>query len=88
MQLIEAKHSRNTVLPSKSDIKDGLLKMILYSNLKDVSVDGQHFEAEAILKLTSNRVINRIDSSDTEGVFESFCESNNISETQRLFLIQ
>ena len=88
LQLIEAKHSRNTVLPSKSDIKDGLLKMILYSNLKDVSVDGQHFEAEAILKLTSNRVINRIDSSDTEGVFESFCESNNISETQRLFLIQ
>jgi hypothetical protein len=32
--LIEGKHSKNAVLPSKGDIKDGLLKMILYCNLK------------------------------------------------------
>jgi hypothetical protein len=30
--LIEGKHSANSILPSKGDIKDGLLKMIL--NLK------------------------------------------------------
>ncbi|MDR1698640.1 MAG: hypothetical protein LBR75_02290, partial [Prevotellaceae bacterium] len=37
--LIEGKHSANSILPSKGDIKDGLLKMILYSNLCEVEVD-------------------------------------------------
>ncbi len=31
--LVEGKHSVNSFLPSKGDIKDGLLKMILYCNL-------------------------------------------------------
>lgn len=31
--LIECKHTKNALLPSKSDIKDGLLKLILYKNL-------------------------------------------------------
>lgn len=41
VSLIEGKHSTNTLLPSKGDIKDGLLKMILYCNLSDVGVNGK-----------------------------------------------
>jgi len=50
--LIEGKHSRRNTLPSLEDIKDGLLKMILFTNLEDVKVDGEKYEPVAILKLT------------------------------------
>ncbi|WP_205013243.1 hypothetical protein, partial [Pseudomonas shirazica] len=39
LYLIEGKHSRNSYLPSNGDIKDGLLKMILYTNLQTVTVN-------------------------------------------------
>lgn len=51
--LIEGKHSKGASLPSLSDIKDGLLKMILYSNLKDVSLDGTKYVPQPVLKLTT-----------------------------------
>ncbi|HEM56311.1 MAG TPA: hypothetical protein ENO30_06100 [Thermodesulfobium narugense] len=34
--LVEAKHTKSAALPSEDDIKDGLLKIILYTNLKDL----------------------------------------------------
>ncbi|KQC12097.1 MAG: hypothetical protein APR63_11720 [Desulfuromonas sp. SDB] len=64
--LIEAKHSRNSILPSIGDIKDGLLKMILYSNLKNVSVNDNEYLAIPILKLTSSKLTNDIYQSDFE----------------------
>ena len=54
--LIEAKHSKNSILPSISDIKDGLLKMILYSNLCDVKVNKKTIETTGVLKLTSSKL--------------------------------
>ncbi len=50
--LIEGKHSKTNSLPSLEDIKDGLLKMILFTNLEDVSVDGKDYNPIAVLKLT------------------------------------
>jgi hypothetical protein len=47
--LIEGKHSKNAILPSIGDIKDGLLKMILYSNLCEVEVDGVLMQSRAVL---------------------------------------
>jgi len=52
--LIEAKHSANNVLPSLSDIKDGLIKMILFTNLKYVEYGGEINKPVAVLKLTNN----------------------------------
>ncbi|WP_096525883.1 hypothetical protein [Candidatus Endomicrobiellum trichonymphae] len=40
VKLVESKHSRNSVLPGASDIKDGLVKMILYP--KSVQKDGDN----------------------------------------------
>jgi len=50
--LIEGKHSKNNSLPSLEDIKDGLLKMILFTNLEDVKIDSKKYNSIAVLKLT------------------------------------
>jgi hypothetical protein len=52
--LIEGKHTKQNLIPSLEDIKDGLLKMILFTNLKEVTVNRKEYKPIAILKLTSN----------------------------------
>ncbi len=53
--LIESKHSKKSILPSISDIKDGLVRMILFSSLKEVKVDEKEYLPHAVLKLTTDR---------------------------------
>lgn len=57
--LIECKHSNKNKLPSIDDIKDGLLKMILFTNLKNVSVDSKKYNSISVLKLTSENGLNQ-----------------------------
>ena len=52
IHLIEAKHSRRSMLPSPNDIKDALIKMFLFTNLEDVQVEGQTYNPVPIMKLT------------------------------------
>jgi len=52
INLVEGKHSSNGKLPSLDDIKDGLIKMMLFSNLNKVKVDDEEYEIKPILKLT------------------------------------
>ena len=40
-------------MPSLEDIKDGLLKMILFTNLEDVKIDSKKYNPVAVLKLTT-----------------------------------
>ncbi len=58
VNLIDAKHTKEDKLPSIGDIKDGLLKMILFTNLEDVRVNGQNFKSAPILKLTTGHNFN------------------------------
>ncbi len=51
--LIDAKHTKTDDLPSLGDIKDGLLKMMLFTNLKEVKINGKNFNSVPILKLTT-----------------------------------
>ena len=53
IHLIDAKHTKEDKLPALGDIKDGLLKMILFTNLEDVKIDGEKFTPIPILKLTT-----------------------------------
>lgn len=55
LYLIEGKHSASSMLPSLNDIKDGLIKMILYSNLENVRVEGKAVNHIPVIKLTSNQ---------------------------------
>ena len=76
--LIESKHSKNAVLPSIGDIKDGLLKMILYSNLCEVEVDGKKMKSKAVLRLTSEKLKGKITSENNTFDKEKFITENKI----------
>lgn len=56
--LIEGKHTTTGSLPSEGDIKDGLIKMILFTNLENVKVDGEEYNPIPVLKLTTNSRFN------------------------------
>ncbi len=58
--LIEAKHSKTSLLPSIGDIKDGLFKMIIYTNLKECFSNGKEYQIFPILKLSSSKLANEI----------------------------
>ena len=58
MCLIEGKHSASGY-PSLNDVKDGLLKMILYTNLKKVYYNNKEFVPIPILKLTTKGDIHK-----------------------------
>jgi len=53
IHLIDAKHTKEDKLPSLLDIKDGLLKMILFTNLEDVKITDEEYIPIPILKLTT-----------------------------------
>ena len=53
----ESKNSMSGFLPSLSDIKDGLFKLILYSNLDTLLLHGKPVQFTASLKLTGNKII-------------------------------
>lgn len=52
--LIEGKHSKQSFIPSLEDIKDGLVKMILFTNLKEVRIGNLDYTHIPLLKLTSD----------------------------------
>src|SRR3989344_2578133 len=52
LSLIDAKHTKGDKLPSLGDIKDGLLKMILFTNLEEVKINNKKVPHIPVLKLT------------------------------------
>ncbi|MBI4146782.1 hypothetical protein HY489_05590 [Candidatus Woesearchaeota archaeon] len=51
--LIEKKHS-HTSIPSLADIQDGLIKMILYTNIAEARIAGQQYDVKPVLGLTTD----------------------------------
>ena len=84
--LIECKHSKQSILPSKGDIKDGLIKMILYSNLSEVEVDGKHMKSRAVLQLTSPKITKEFSSEIPVWERGNCLLLNNFSQEQIWFL--
>lgn len=80
--LIEGKHSKSTNLPSKGDIKDGLLKMILYSNLENVTANNMNMESVAILSLTSSKLKGSITSADKITSICAYFSTNKFTVSQ------
>ncbi|MDE0041040.1 MAG: hypothetical protein OXT74_03325, partial [Candidatus Poribacteria bacterium] len=56
--LIEAKHTRKDELPSLGDIKDALLKMMLFTNLENLRVGEKGYLPIPIVKLTTGPDLN------------------------------
>jgi hypothetical protein len=84
--LIEGKHSKNSILPSKGDIKDGLLKMILYCNLSEIAVEEKPLKSEAVLSLTSSKLRGSIDNFSSKEEISIFVTENNISASQQTLI--
>lgn len=84
--LIEGKHSKNAILPSVGDIKDGLLKMILYSNLVDVEVDGVPMKSSAVLKLTSAKLKGGITNKYSHSERAEFIYQNDLKGDKQVLI--
>lgn len=79
ISLIESKHSKSNLLPGLSDIKDGLIKMILFSNLKEIEANSKKYSGNPILQLTSSKLKSSITSSSNKKEFENFIEKNKLN---------
>lgn len=82
LYLIEGKHSKNEKLPSIGDIKDGLLKMILYCNLTNVKIGDKDYIVVPTLKLTSSKLVSSYKTGDTEQEKQNFFEQNKLNKKQ------
>jgi hypothetical protein len=80
--LIEAKHSQRAILPSENDIKDGLLKMMVYTNLKNVRVGKNPVAGKAVVRLTSSKLLGSINSDASEENAAKFFLTNSLNVSQ------
>jgi len=74
--LIEAKHSQRAKFPSRNDIKDGLIKMMLYTNLKNVKIGSKPYGLKVQIRLTSNQLKGSINSDMKDEEIEKFSTEN------------
>ena len=54
LYLVEEKHSESSAIPKVGDIKDGLIKMILFTNLRNVRIGKRFFTPVPGLRLTGD----------------------------------
>lgn len=73
----ESKNSTKGFLPSISDIKDGLFKLILFSNLDSLKLDSKPVEFSSRLKLTGRKVIGSLTLPCDESFIAQFLGKNN-----------
>jgi len=76
LYIIEAKHSSSAGIPSVDDIKDGLIKMILFSNLKKAKVQGKEYEVIPVLKLTGRNKNLTVTQSNILNLLKKEAETN------------
>lgn len=85
IHLIEAKHSRSSMLPSSNDIKDSLIKMILFTNLECVKHEGRTYNSIPTMKLTGGESFNPDALSPAR---KRFWDTLNQKEAQNGFVIR
>ncbi len=83
--LIEAKHSNRAKFPSANDIKDGLIKMMLYTNLQNVKIGSKKVICKVKIRLTSKILKSSIDSTMSDETFQKFCTENLFVAKQKAF---
>jgi len=83
LRLIESKHTNRSRLPSRNDIKDGLLKMMLFSNLTEFIADSSPVNHVPVLQLTSALLKGSVDSRSTENEIAKFNRRNKLNPLQQ-----
>lgn len=82
LYLIESKHTQRGKLTNTSDIKDGLIKMILYRNLLDVRRSGKAVKFLPVLRLTAKEMQGAITSESKPEELAKFVETNRFDAKQ------
>lgn len=82
LRIIESKFSKSSRLPGKSDIRDGLLKMVLFSNLENVRIKEKMFNVTPILKLVSTKITNSINNKSSNLEINTFIEKNGFTKKE------
>lgn len=82
--LTESKHSSNSALPSLDDIKDGLLKMIIFSNISKLELNKKSWNFKAALRLTSNKLEGYITEKSTDVNIQNFLVVNSLNKKSKL----
>ena len=88
LQLKEKKHSKKGLLPAKGDIIDGVVKMILFSNLIQVKANNINVSYTSVLELTSFKLSGSICSDDSDVAITKYFEKNAFSKQRKTFLIR
>lgn len=95
-ELIESKHSKKAILPGENDIKDGLIKMMLFSNIdklyEETDVNSKTLVYSIpVLRLTSEKIQGKIttnmNESEIEAFFQRNCFRKNKEELGRFTLV-
>lgn len=82
--LTESKHSSNSALPSLDDIKDGLLKMIIFSNISKLELNNKEWKFNAALRLTSSKLEGCITEKSTDVEIKKFLAVNALNKKSEL----
>ena len=78
----ESKNVNNKKLPSIDDIKDGLFKLMLFTNLESLFLDNTEVKFTTRLKITGS-VKGSLNLQSDFSTREAFCQNNTFSKTQR-----
>lgn len=85
VHLIEAKHSQRAKFPSKNDIKDGLIKMMIYTNLQNVRVGAKKTNLKVQIRLTSNQLKGSTNSDAKTEEIDKFFTENSFNSADKTF---
>lgn len=77
----ESKNTSRSKMPSNDDIKDGLFKLILFSNISKLTLDGNEVKFKTRLKLTSNITGELHLPADTETI-QKFAKRNQLTKSE------
>ena len=84
--ITEAKNSTNGKLPGIADVKDGLFKILLFSQIKYIKIDDIDYSYKVGLKLSGN-LSSSITLPNTTSKIEAFFDLENLSKAERNLLI-
>ncbi len=84
--LIEAKHSVRAKMPSKNDIKDGFVKMMLYTAMTGVKVGAKPFDLKVQIRLTSNQMKGSTNSDEKDEIIAKFITENAFTVAETNFI--
>ena len=84
--LMESKHTNSGLLPALDDIKDGLLKMFIFSNIDELKTKEGSVNFKPVLRLTSEKLQGKIEENSSEKSLSSFFICNNFNESQKTLI--